>query len=108
MNLAGTLQAVLALAFVLALIAAAALIARRLGLAGSAPAPGQRRLAVIETLALDGRRRLLLVRRDGIEHLLLLGGDGATVVERAIVAPPAPAAAVATAHRSRNPEAPSR
>ena len=33
----------------------------------------KRRLQLIETLALDTRRRLVIVRQDGHEHLLLLG-----------------------------------
>jgi flagellar protein FliO/FliZ len=35
--------------------------------------PAERRLAVIETLMLDPQRRLVLVRCDGDEHLILLG-----------------------------------
>jgi flagellar protein FliO/FliZ len=35
--------------------------------------PAERRLAVVESLVLDPHRRLLLVRCDGNEHLLLLG-----------------------------------
>lgn len=78
-------QYALALVFVLALIAVAALAARRWGVAGVITAdPGRRRLKVCESLPLDGRRRLILVRRDGVEHLLLLGTTGETVVERDI------------------------
>jgi flagellar protein FliO/FliZ len=84
MTLTGSLQAVFALAFVLALIAAAALLARRFGLAGAATAGGQRRLAIVEMLALDNRRRLVLVRRDQVEHLVLIGPDGTCVVEPGI------------------------
>ena len=32
------------------------------------------RLAVIDAAAVDGRRRLVLVRRDNVEHLLMIGG----------------------------------
>lgn len=42
---------------------------------------GSRRLAVVESLMLDPRRRLVLIRADGREHLLLLGATGETVVE---------------------------
>ena len=35
--------------------------------------PAERRLSVIETLMLDPQRRLLLIRCDDEEHLLLLG-----------------------------------
>jgi flagellar protein FliO/FliZ len=35
--------------------------------------PAERRLALVESLMLDPQRRLVLVRLDGREHLLLLG-----------------------------------
>ena len=35
--------------------------------------PGERRLALVESLMLDPQRRLVLVRCDGKEHLLILG-----------------------------------
>jgi flagellar protein FliO/FliZ len=78
------LQYGLALVFVLALIGTAALAARRLGLARALPSAGRRRLGVLEMLPLDAKRRLVLLRRDGIEHLVILGPTGETVVERAI------------------------
>ena len=40
-----------------------------------------RRLAIVETLTLDARRRLVIVRRDDAEHLLLLGINQDIVVE---------------------------
>jgi flagellar protein FliO/FliZ len=52
----------------------------RLGL-GRGAAGGPRRLQVVESLMLDPRRRLVLVRADGQEHLLLLGATDETVVE---------------------------
>jgi flagellar protein FliO/FliZ len=36
-------------------------------------APGERRLALVESLMLDPHRRLVLIRCDGQEHLLILG-----------------------------------
>jgi flagellar protein FliO/FliZ len=82
------LRTVLALIFVLGLIGGAAYLARHLNLGGGARrlASGKRhrRLGVVETLALDGRRRLILVRRDGAEHLLLVGGAVDMVVEAGI------------------------
>jgi flagellar protein FliO/FliZ len=87
MTAAAILKLVLALAFVLTLIGGAALIARRLGLAHVKPAGSRRRLAVVEVLSLDARRRLVLVRRDDTEHLLLIGTPAeAVVVERNIAA----------------------
>src|ERR1700716_3029961 len=43
------------------------------------------RLAVIDAAAVDGRRRLVLVRRDNVEHLLMIGGPSDIVVEPNIV-----------------------
>ncbi|MBL8578853.1 MAG: flagellar biosynthetic protein FliO [Mesorhizobium sp.] len=42
------------------------------------------RLAVMDATAVDSHRRLVLVRRDEIEHLLLIGGPTDVVVEREI------------------------
>jgi flagellar protein FliO/FliZ len=40
---------------------------------------------VIDAAAVDGRRRLVLVRRDNVEHLLMIGGPTDIVVEPNIV-----------------------
>jgi hypothetical protein len=45
----------------------------------------QPRLAVIDAAAVDGRRRLVLIRRDNVEHLLMIGGRADIVVEPNIV-----------------------
>lgn len=39
------------------------------------------RIGVIDTMPVDGTRRLVLVRRDDTEHLLLLGTHGDLVIE---------------------------
>lgn len=71
-----------ALAFVLALMGGLALLLKRLGLSGvQAANPGKRRLKVVEGLALDSRRRLVLIQRDDKQHLVILGPTGETVVE---------------------------
>ena len=38
---------------------------------------------------LSPRQRLVLVRRDNVEHLVMLCPDGASVIEASIAAPPA-------------------
>jgi len=87
-------QFVLALAVVLALIGLLAMGARRLGFAPRVtPLRGKRRLAIVEVLALDAKHRLVLVRRDAVDHLLLLGAAQDAVIETGItppVEPPAP------------------
>jgi len=45
------------------------------------------RLAIIDAMSVDGRRRLVLVRRDNVEHLILIGGPSDVVVEQAIQRP---------------------
>ena len=78
----------LALVFVLALIGILALAARRFGFAPQAigGAGRQRRLSVVEVMPLDAKRRLVLVKRDAVEHLVLLGAASELVVEAAIPA----------------------
>lgn len=50
------------------------------------------RLAVMDATAVDSHRRLVLVRRDDVEHLILIGGPSDVVVEQNIrLLPPAPA-----------------
>ncbi len=73
---------------VLALIGIVAWLVRRFGggKLGNAAARGrQPRLAVIDAATVDARRRLVLIRRDNIEHLLMIGGPTDLVVEPNIV-----------------------
>jgi flagellar protein FliO/FliZ len=77
--------AIAALAATIGAIYLLAAIARRSGLA-AASRPG-RRLSVVETIALDPRRRLVLARCDGAEALLLVGGESDQVI--GWVTPPA-------------------
>jgi flagellar protein FliO/FliZ len=56
------------------------------GRIGGAGARGrQPRLGVIDYASVDARRRLILVRRDNVEHLLMIGGPTDVVVEANIV-----------------------
>jgi flagellar protein FliO/FliZ len=80
-----------ALAFVLGLIALLAWAARRFRLV-TAPSGSARRLAVIEVLPVDPRRKLVLARCDAGEYLLLLGQDGNRLIERRSLPASAPAA----------------
>jgi len=76
---------VAALVFVVALIFLLAWVAKRFGLGGVTPVAGrQKRLALVDTLPIDAKRRLVLVRRDNVEHLVLLGPSGDTVVETGV------------------------
>jgi hypothetical protein len=53
-------------------------------LAGRGSGQESSRLAVSEYLEVDKNRRLMLVRRDDVEHLVLIGGGQDVVVESAI------------------------
>jgi flagellar protein FliO/FliZ len=78
----------LAFVAVLALIGVAAWLVRRFAgnrLGANTNRGRMPRLAVIDAAAVDGRRRLVLVRRDNIEHLLMIGGPTDIVVEPNIV-----------------------
>ncbi|MGA8825439.1 MAG: flagellar biosynthesis protein FliO [Pseudolabrys sp.] len=72
---------------VLALIGLTAWLVRRFGAnrLGTTARGRQPRLAVIDAATVDGRRRLVLIRRDNVEHLLMIGGPSDLVVEPNIV-----------------------
>ena len=76
MDLADLARALFALVLTLGLVGLAAAGLRRFGpdaLARFSGPQRERRLKVVETLALDPARRLVLVSCDGRERLLLLG-----------------------------------
>lgn len=69
---------------VLSLIGLMAIVMRRMGTPVSQGK--EKRLQVVEMRALDSRRRLVLVRRDQVEHLILLADGRETVLETGIKA----------------------
>ncbi len=76
----------LSLLFVLGLILLIAQVARKTGFATSLGSVSRkmgtpRRLGLTEVIPVDNKRRLILVRRDDQEHLILLGQNGDLVVE---------------------------
>lgn len=83
-------NAVLALLIVLGLIGGLAWFLRRAGglpgLARNAAQAGARRLTIEESRAIDTRHRLVLISRDGTQHLLLIGPNGTMLVESGIAA----------------------
>ena len=44
----------------------------------------EKRLDVVEQWSLDARRRLVLIRRDNVEHLIMTGGPVDVVIETGI------------------------
>jgi flagellar biogenesis protein FliO len=78
---------IIAFVFVLLLIGAAAWLVRRFGAAqiDAATRGRQPRLAVVDSAAVDGRRKLVIIRRDNVEHLLMIGGPTDVVIETNLV-----------------------
>jgi flagellar protein FliO/FliZ len=78
---------IIAFVLVLVLIGAGTLFWRRFGvgpLSPLGPRGRQARLAVIDAAAVDTRRRLVLIKRDNVEHLLMIGGPTDIVIESSI------------------------
>jgi flagellar protein FliO/FliZ len=83
-DLSVLMKFLVAFVVVFAVLGAAGYLWRRLNggnLVALGPRGRQPRLAVIDAASVDGRRRLVLVRRDNVEHLLLIGGPTDVVVE---------------------------
>ena len=83
MNFLDLARAVFGLAFTVGIIGLCAWAARRYApqlLARMNTDRGERRLQVVETLVLDPARRLVLVRVDDEERLILLG-EGRELIE---------------------------
>ncbi|TCT13541.1 flagellar biosynthesis protein FliO [Tepidamorphus gemmatus] len=96
---------IIAFVFVLLLISFTAWVIRtvaggRIAFRGGLRAR-QDRLAVVDATPVDAKRRLILVRRDNVEHLILIGGPTDVVVEAAIGAA---GYAASVPERSRAPE----
>jgi hypothetical protein len=90
----------LAFIVVLAVLGIGGYLMRRLTggtLSIAGPRGRQPRLAVLDAASVDGRRRLVLIRRDNVEHLLLIGGPTDIVVEPNIDKAAVAAAAAAPA-----------
>jgi len=77
----------LALMFVLGLIAGCSWLGKRLGLAPrTTNGNSAQRLNVVAIQSVDARRKLVLIRRDNIEHLILLNGERDLLIESGIEA----------------------
>ncbi|HIP79987.1 MAG TPA: hypothetical protein EYH07_16190 [Kiloniellaceae bacterium] len=98
MDLAEYVRFFLALGFVLVLIAGLAALVRRSGLGerlAVTKSNGPRRLDLVEVRPIDAKRKLVLIRRDDREHLVLLGHGSDLLIESAIPARPAGESAIA-------------
>ncbi len=85
-NLAPIVSVILAAAVVILLVLLLVGLAKRIFAGGSGIGSRHRapRLAVLDAIAVDQRRKLVLVRRDEAEHLILIGGSNDLVVEQSI------------------------
>jgi hypothetical protein len=83
-------QYVVIFAIIFTVLAAIVFLVRRLTGGGSTALQGrgarsrQPRLGIIDVYELDRARQLILLRRDNVEHLLLVGGPNDVVIERNI------------------------
>lgn len=83
---------VIAFVFVIALILIGARLLKRTASGGNSKGGSflrgrERRLGVVEAASVDGRRKLILLRRDNVEHLIMTGGPVDVVVETGIQSP---------------------
>jgi hypothetical protein len=76
------------------MLATALWVVRRydLKLPGRVTGGGRKRVELVERLAVDAKRSVALIRRDGCEHLIFIGPEGHATIETGIVAPPQPVA----------------
>jgi flagellar biogenesis protein FliO len=86
---AGTLlNAAFALGIVLVLIVIGLWLLKHLTGAGSRRARiNEKRLQVLETATVDGKRKVMIIRRDNVEHVIMTGGPTDLVIETGIAVP---------------------
>lgn len=83
MLLAESARVIFALIAVLGFIGLAAILVRKAGLiSASSGFVRKKRLALVETLAVDARRRVAIIRCDDKEHLIILGANSETIVDK--------------------------
>ncbi len=86
MDLQTIIQFLLALLLVLVMMGGLALILRFVGGVRHMPLNKDKRLKIVESLTIDHKRRIVLLRRDNQEHLIALGPNSETVIETNILA----------------------
>ena len=56
-----------------------------------ASATANKRVSIVDTATVDGKRQVIIIRRDNVEHLIMTGGPQDIIIESGIAAPePAP------------------
>lgn len=78
-----------ALGIVLGMLAGALWFVKRydVKLPGRVTNSRRKRIEIVERLAVDGKRSVALIRRDGMEHLVMFGPEGQSTIETGIAAP---------------------
>jgi flagellar biogenesis protein FliO len=91
MDILSMLRTLGALGMVLGMLAGALWMVKRydIKLPGRVSTTGRKRVELVERLSLDQKRSVALIRRDGHEHLVLIGPEGSATLETGIIAPPA-------------------
>jgi flagellar protein FliO/FliZ len=95
MDMLSMLRTLGALGLVLGMLAAALWAVKRydIKLPGRVSGTNRKRVEMVERLSIGAKRSVALIRRDGCEHLILLGPEGSATIETGIVSPAAPTAA---------------
>ncbi len=88
MDVLDYLRFLLVLMVIVGLIIGLGWLLRRFGFGDGARGPltRHRRLGTIESASLDARHKVVLVRRDDVEHLVLVGPNTSQVIESGIAA----------------------
>ena len=81
----------IALALLILFFLYRAILGHRLRVPGGGRAR-QPRLGLVDAFSVDGQRQLVLVRRDNVEHLIMIGGPNDVLIESQIVRMNAPTA----------------
>jgi flagellar protein FliO/FliZ len=83
------LNSAFALGIVLVMIVLGVWVLKVFTRAGANVARGRnRRLTVVDSAMVDGKRQVIIIRRDNVEHLIMTGGPQDLVIESGIAAPP--------------------
>ena len=86
MDITSILGSLSALLLVLGLIFLSSILLRKytMKMGTKTSQKGKNRLEIVETTIIDAKRKLVLIRRDDVEHLICMGGDKDVVVESGI------------------------
>ncbi|WP_342249843.1 FliO/MopB family protein [Sphingomonas sp. OTU376] len=89
MDILSMLRTIGALGMVLGMLAGALWFVKRydVKLPGRVSSSRRKRIEIVERLSVDGKRSVALIRRDGMEHLVMFGPEGQSTIETGIAAP---------------------